>query len=217
LVGTETSRVEAVMVKGDPQDDLGELAMQVCDKIAQRVSDQGAKLTGEDLITTDPLPGLVATAKKLAAKPTVAIVVTEEHISGPRPVVILDPAVETELKKILIQAGFTIKDVKQNELANWAPTDAWPQTLDGVDMVLTGEALSEFASRIGSLVNCSARAEINLIDRKQGKVVLADRVTARATDLSENVAGKKALQAAGRKLGINVLKHVTKTTQSVKQ
>ena len=41
--------------------------------------------------------------------------------------------------------------------------------------------------------------------------MLADRVTARAADLSENVASKKALQSAGRAMGIRVLEHFAET------
>ncbi len=36
-----------------------------------------------------------------------------------------------------------------------------------------------------------------MIDRTSGKVVMTDRATTRAADLSENIAGKKALQCGG--------------------
>jgi hypothetical protein len=41
--------------------------------------------------------------------------------------------------------------------------------------------------------------------------VLADRSTTRPADLSENIAGKKALQDAGRTLGIRILQHFAET------
>ncbi|MCK4623761.1 MAG: hypothetical protein KAV00_00485, partial [Phycisphaerae bacterium] len=70
---------------------------------------------------------------------------------------------------------------------------------------------SEFALRTGDLVTCAARAEINVIDRKTGRIVLADRHTDRAVDLAENIAGKTALQKTGRKLAVRTLKHFAKT------
>jgi len=56
----------------------------------------------------------------------------------------------------------------------------------------------------GDLGTCTARAEVNLIDRHSGRVLLADRRTARALDLAELTAGKTALQIAGRQLGVAV-------------
>ncbi len=39
---------------------------------------------------------------------------------------------------------------------------------------------------------------------------MADRSTDRAVDLSENIAGKKALQKSGRVLGLRVLEYFNK-------
>lgn len=211
LVGTETSRVEAVMVRGDAQQDLGELAMRLCDKITDCVVANARQLTGDDASRVDPLPAMIARASKRRDKPVLAVVVKEEHIVGPRPAILgspVDPAVETELKRILVHAGYTIKDVDQNELADWSGKETWPKSLDGVDLVITGEALSEFGSRIGNLVNCTARAEINAIRRKDGRIVLAERATTRAVDLAENTAGKKALQKAGSQMAAAVLRYL---------
>ncbi len=61
-----------------------------------------------------------------------------------------------------------------------------------------------------------ARAEINVIDRKTGRIVLAGRRTDRAVDLAEAIAGKTALQKAGRKLSIEVLRHFAKTLPDAK-
>ena len=56
----------------------------------------------------------------------------------------------------------------------------------------------------------AARAEINVISRSSGKIVMADRSTDRAVDPSENIAGKKALQKSGRVLGLRVLEYFEK-------
>ncbi|MEK6248278.1 MAG: hypothetical protein N2C12_08870, partial [Planctomycetales bacterium] len=218
LIGTETSRVQADMVKGDTKADLGELTMELSEKIRAKIASRGPSLIGADFVTRDPLPGLIKEASKLPDKPVMAVVVTEEHIASPRtnagqP---LDPAVETELKRSLTQAGFVVKDVKENELAEWAnginsdKEVTWPRGLEGVDLVVTGEAVSEFATRIQSLVSCIARAEINVISRKEGRIVLADRRTSRAVDLAENIAGKTALQKTGHQLSIPLMEYLIK-------
>ena len=74
-------------------------------------------------------------------------------------------------------------------------------------MIVVGEAFSEFGGRIGNLVTGVARAEINLIRRSDGRILLADRTTTRAVDLAETIAGKAALEKAGHRLGVAVLDH----------
>ncbi len=163
----------------------------------------------------DPLPALqkVLKGRKL---PTVAVVVPEEHI-GRTAVAMADPAVETEIKRLLLTCGVKIKDLKQNELADWTrdvgqdAAEPWPRSLTGVDLVVTGEAFSEFTAQMGNLISCSARAEMNVISRKDGRIVQTDRVTTRAVDLAQNTAGRMALQKAGRVMAIRVLQYLVET------
>ena len=82
---------------------------------------------------------------------------------------------------------------------------------------MAGKAFSEFAARIGNSVSCSAWAEINLVARDSGPIVLSDRTTTRALDLSEDIAGKKALQRAGRLLGIRILEQFAERLPAEKQ
>lgn len=215
LIGTETSLVDGVLVKGDLNADVGELVMELAMKLAERLRKVGPKLVAQDDAGRDPLPAL---KEKLAkrAKPTVAVIIPERHLTRePRPVP--DPAVETEIKLLLRKCGFTVRDVKNNALADSfrsGPADArkpWPRGLAGVDVVIVGEGYSEFAARIGNLVSCAARAEINVIERKSGQIVVAERTTERSVDLSENIAGKKALQKTGRVLGIRILEYFAET------
>ncbi|MDH3582935.1 MAG: CsgG/HfaB family protein [Phycisphaerae bacterium] len=220
LIGTETTLVKAVMVKGDEDADIGELALELAEKVDQGIVKHGRALTGADLVKANPVPALQAQLAKVKKKPVVAVLIREEHIARPRAAAARppDPAVETEIKRILQRAGFSIQDVKGNELADWVDQATkkddlgpWPRGLAGVDLVITGEALSEFGSRLRNLVTCVARAEINMISRKEGKIVLADRTTTRAVDLGENVAGKTALEKAGHVLGGRVLEYFSKT------
>ncbi|MGD8453802.1 MAG: CsgG/HfaB family protein [Phycisphaerae bacterium] len=211
LIGTETSLVDGVLVKKEGDADMGELVMELAAKVAQRLREVGPRLVADEDTTRDPLPGLKASLAGVR-KPVIAVIIPEQHARVPARQV-PDPAVETEIKLLLRECGFTVKDVPQNELADFARAlrkngpGSWPRTLAGVDCVIVGEGFSEFAARIGNLLSCAARVEINVIDRTSGRIVLADRTTERAVDLSENIAAKKALEKAGRVLGVRVLEH----------
>jgi TolB-like protein len=214
LIGTETSLMDSVSVSGAADADLGDLVNQLTDKVSARIRVAGPKIVAAPA-EPDPLADL---QKELAGRklPTVAVIITEEHHSAPVTLVILagraiDPPVETEMKQALIAAGFTVQDVPQNDLAkfarDWKASDvnSWPRSLAKVDLLITGESFSEFGARIGNLTSCSARAEINIIDRKDGKVIQADKTTARAADLSENIAAKGALQKTGHQMAVQTL------------
>ena len=186
---------------------------------AKKLRESGPKLIARD-DAVDPLPAL---KEKLAGKqlPVVAVYIAEEHHgqTARRPI---DPAIETEIKLLLKQCGFTIKDIPQNDLADWANSDkerldGWPRSLNGVDLVVTGKGFSEYSARIGNLVSCAARAEINVISHKDGKIVFVDRITTRDVDLAENIAGKKALEKAGRAVGIHLLADLAKTLPDAKK
>lgn len=214
LIGTETSLLESVTAKGAADADLGELTMELSQSMAGKLRDSGPKLVARPDTVPDPLPGLRDELSK-RRRPVMAVIVREQHRAAPATVTAgrtPDPAVETELKRLLIASGFIIKDVPQNDLAgfarDWTPENlnAWPRSMAAVDVLIVGEGFSEFAARIGNLVSSSARAEINAIDRKTGRIVHAARTTTRAADLSEHIAAKTALEKAGYTLGIGLLR-----------
>ena len=221
IIGTETSLVDGLLIKGKPADGIDDLVVQLGEQLPQRVREAGPKLVAQTP-AADPL-GQLKEQLRGRDLPVVAVVVFEEHHAQQTPRQPVDPAVETELKQMLLEAGFEVQDVDQNELADWArqagagQVQAWPRGLHGVDVVITGEAFSEYATSIGNLVSATGRAEINLVDRERGRIVLAGRETTRAVDLSEQIAGKKALQKAGRQLGLQVLEHFAQPTQDENQ
>jgi hypothetical protein len=98
----------------------------------------------------------------------------------------VDPAAETEVSYILQKLGFTLADKKDPAIRQ--------------DIDVTGEAFSEFGMRKGNLVSCRARVEMRATDKATGRIIFIDRQTAVAVDLSEQLAGKTALQDAAAKL-----------------
>jgi hypothetical protein len=192
IISVETSRVEIVSAEGEQSADTHKLVDELADNVAARLKEAGPKLLGTDSAESDPIPAL---KEKLASRalPKVAIRVTERHVSG-APAAHVDPAVDTELSQLFQDCGFTVVQGDEKKLAD-----------EGVELIIGGEAFSEFAARIGNLVSCSARVELKVTNRKSGELILSDRTTVRATDLSENIAGKTALEKGGRELGVKII------------
>ena len=209
LIGTETSLMEAMVVRGAPQE-LDRLVADLAMKLAKRLRDRGPALVAQD-DAKDPLPELKQTLKGQAL-PKVAIVVLEEH-RRTRPVEVPDPAAETQIKQMLLDCGFEVVDVNANDLTDWIDDGAhqrgapWPRALAEADVLITGKGFSERAGQIGNLISAAARVEINMIRRNDGRVVLARAANTRGVDLAENVAAKRALQKAGEELALAVLRY----------
>jgi hypothetical protein len=194
IIGTETSLVEGVLVKGEENEDVGTLVASLADKLGKQLVTSGPKLIAAEDGPDGKLEALKSKLAKLA-KPTVIVNITEEHhgmVTQP-----IDPAVETEMRSLLQDCGFTVVDA--DHAAGSAAT-----------YKITGEAFSEYAARVGNLVSCAGRAEINITTIPDGKVVLTTRTTQRGVDLAERIAGKNALQKAGHVTGLEVLDYFAK-------
>lgn len=195
MIGTETSLVEAIMVKGPEENGIDKLMLQLSEKIVTRLREKGPRLVADLDREVDPVPALKQKLSKLK-RPALAVSITERHVAGPTPAARVDPAVETEVRMLLKECGFTVVEGDERQLAE-----------GGVALTVGGEAFSEFGARIGNLVSCAARAEMKVSDRKTGEIVFTHRDTSRGVDLSENLAGKNALQKAGRVLGVRLLEY----------
>lgn len=216
VIGTETTLVEGVLIKGELDAPLDKLVFELAEKVTDKIVAKGATLIASPDVA-DPIPALIEQLKGREL-PVLAVVISEEHRNGSMPVIPPDPAVETELKLLLIGAGADVRDVHDNALADWVRqyseggNPAWPRTLEGVNIIIVGEAFSESAGSMGDLRLASARVEINAIARKDGRIVHADRATTRAVDLAEEIAGKTALEKAGRVIGERLLTYLIDTT-----
>lgn len=190
IIGAETGLLKQVMVDVAATD-AGEGSRELAKRVAATLRDEGASLLAaapED----DPL---AAMRKRLVGKnlPILSIRVTERHGGGQA--VGLDPAVQTEMQWTLARLGFEIIDGPR------------PTTLPANVVEITGEATSEFSARIDNLVSCTARGQARLIEADTRKVLWIDRTTARAADLSEQVASKASLQAVGQQLAMKLAEH----------
>ena len=77
-------------------------------------------------------------------------------------------------------------------------------------ILITGEAISEFAVRRGNLISAKARLEVKAIDRASGKVLAVDRETRVAVDVADQIAEKTALQEAAADIAERLLPKIAK-------
>ncbi len=114
-----------------------------------------------------------------AERPTLMIRIEEQHIGQ----VVIDPAAETEITLFARETGFPAIDPKIGHAKQ-------------ADIMIVGEGFSEFGMRRGNLVSVKARLEVKAVNRQTDEVIAIDRQTAVEVDLTEQIAGKKALQTA---------------------
>jgi len=187
IIGTETSRVIGASVKGKATGDLDDLTSALAASIVNGIGRRADELVAKPVKREDRIAAIRA---KLPAgkRPTVYISVTERHVGQPAS----DPAAETELSLFCKELGFEVIDHATGNKA-------------GADVLLTGEAFSEFAARHGELVSTKARVELKAVARDTGRLIAIDRHTSVGVDLSEHIAAKSALAEATASIAARLL------------
>lgn len=185
IIGTETTRVLGESVKGESRGDLGPLVAQLAAKVAATVSQKADLLVAPEVKLEDRMAALKKTLgdKK---RPSVAVHIPERHVGA----IVIDPAAQTEVTLFCKETGFDVFDSPDAEKA---------------DIKLEGEGFSEFGLRRGNLVSVKARVELKAVDRKTGQILATDRETAVEVDLTELIAGKRALQSAAARIAERML------------
>ncbi len=192
IIGTETSRVLGESVKGRTSDELGPLVEALADKVADTIVERAGELVARHVKVEDRIAAL---NQKLgdAERPTLMISIEERHVGQ----AVIDPAAETEVTLFARGTGFTVVDPKTGREKQ-------------ADIMIVGEGFSEFAMRRGNLVSVKARLEVKAVDRQTDEVIAIDRQTAVEVDLTEQIAGKKALQTAAAAIAERILPKLVK-------
>jgi len=133
----------------------------------------------------------------------IMVVIPEVHLGQRIP----DPAGETEIIKKLLGSGFNLVDQRQiaairdREKVLTAVKNPQAAVALGVefgaDIIIIGEAFSEFGSRSNGLISTRARVEAKAIQTDTGRIIAADGKFGTGLDIAEFVSGKTALRNAG--------------------
>ena len=192
IIGTETSRVIGASAKGDSKRKLDQLVTALAGKVIKAIQQRSSELVAKPV---DEASRIKTIKSKIAGVklPKVFVSVTEQHVGETT----IDPAAETELIKFLDQCGFEIIDSETGKKTQ-------------ADILITGEGMSEFATRKGNLVSVKARLEVKAVDRATSRVIAIDRQTRLAVDLAEQIAGKQALQMAAADIAERLIPAVAK-------
>ncbi len=187
IIGTETSRVLGASVKGLVSDELDGLVVQLAEKVGETISGKAGELVARQLSREDRIAAL---KKQLGEGklPALSISIPEQHVGQAT----VDPAAETEISMFATESGFQVFDTKSGGTAK-------------SDVLIQGEAFSEFAGRRGNLVSVKARLEVKAVDRATGRILASDRQVTVSVDLAEQIAAKTALQEAGARIAERLL------------
>jgi Curli production assembly/transport component CsgG len=189
IIGTETSRVYGELVKGTAAASVTDLSSELAKKIASTISEKGDTLVAKVQSHEDRIAKLKKSLKQ-GKLPAVSVKIGERHFGQP----VIDPAAETELGLLLKECGFTLVDDKSSQKA---------------EVEITGDAFSAFGLRKGNLISCKARIELKA-QKRTGEILVVDRQTSVAVDITEQTAAKTALQNAAAELAERLLPKLAK-------
>ena len=218
LTGVETTKMTALLIQGPLAGKIAPLVEQLSTKIKDELKTKAAVLLPQPEGAVDTVELIRQALDKdkghgprKGKLPRIIITLPETMRLATAPRV--DPAASTEFTLILKEIGCEIVDsnIAKSNLNEWAhkflaDSDLKPPLpANAADILLLGEGFSEFGARTGELVTCIARLEVQAVDPQTGKVLAVGRKTKRATDLSEGIAAKTALEQCARELAGKLL------------
>lgn len=178
IIGTETSRVMGASVSGvnEPLEMLPELSQKI-----SAIIDKNK----ENLLPKAPTQAstLTVLSAKIKGNNRKVFVNVKEDIN----VSIPDPAVETELKKLLLALGFEIVSDRA-----------------AADFAVTGEALAAHAGNYQKFTSASARVELSVFDKNK-KLLSTGSARETLAGSTYVIAAKEALAQAALRLAGDVL------------
>ncbi|PIU65183.1 MAG: hypothetical protein COS84_07225 [Armatimonadetes bacterium CG07_land_8_20_14_0_80_40_9] len=150
--------------------------------------------------------------------PRMMVIIPEVHLGRPK---VPDPAGETEILRKLLEKGFDcvdqsqIKQIRENDQVRAAVNGDNKAAIllgleYGAEVVIIGEAFSEFNTEMAGMYSCRARVEARAIQTDTGKILATNGLHAGGADATENTAGKVALKNAGALMGDYLIEQILK-------
>ncbi len=194
MIGIETSQVFAEAVSISLKESYADASKVLANKIASTIIEKGEVLIARKKKIRSTIDDLKFLMQGKETLPTISVSIDERHVGKST----LDPAAETEIVLILQTLGFKLLDNSAK---------------DQPDIEITGEAISEFGLRQGNLVSCKARVEVKAIELVTGEVIAVDRQSEVAIDISEQIAGKAAIEKASKKIAERIIPRIVKSLE----
>lgn len=186
VIGVETTRVVGVSVKSDKDNELAKLVTKLAHDIDDTIKKRKTDLLAPAKKEEDRIASIKSKIGE-AELPVLAIEISETHLGRG----MLVSSAHTELVRICKAIGFTVVETKK-------PYSKQP------DLILTGNALSEFAVQRQNLVGVRGRVALNA-KKRDGTLIVADTQTVSKVDLTEQIAGKVAVEEAALSLAERIL------------
>jgi hypothetical protein len=198
IISTETSRVLGASAKGDVELGIDPLVTKIAEDINQIILVRSKELLPKARAEADRIAEI---RKKIGDNPlpTISIKIPEQHIGGRS----IDPAAESELSHICKELGFNILDGSSTEGKK-------------ADLIISGEGMAEFAVRRKNLVSVKARLEVKVFDNSSKRVLVTDRQTIMGVDVTEQIAGKSALQQAALEMAERLIPKMLEERKKIK-
>ena len=220
IVGVETGRVYIVQERGSTKDELLPILDRLAEQVRKDVVARRSQLVAPN-VSTDKEKLLNSLADQLKGKslPTVVVSIPEAHYGTPA----VDPAAETEMIIWLTKCGFKVIDLgaEDRSVQSWSKdyfrdtaTSTLPIVPADVKIIIVGQAFSEGAGRFGDIISAKGRVELRALDRKTGSVIAISRRNTASVDLSENIAGKRAIQDAASSIAYEIIPKLAATEPS---
>lgn len=212
VISTETSLKKTFLVQMPLDTKIDVLAEAVAGKCLEMYANHGQEMKPQEVMSADK--EVLKTVGNIKW-PVFAIDIPEKHLEAPVP----DPAAQTEMISLLQKCGAKVmeqsREVKSGLLENGKQNVIL--SLDGCDILISGEGFSTFGAKRGDLFSCKARLELKAIELKSGALLAVASESVAGVDTSEALAAKKALQQTAEKMFRSFIPTVLKAWEKNRQ
>ena len=133
-------------------------------------------------------------------------------VEAPTPIAQWDSETDVRIRRPDAREGmhWTISSQSIHSYVTGGMAKDVDKLLEIADVLVLGQGISERASNRSGIQSCKARLELKAIDIRTGEILLAKSTYGAGLDVAEHIAGKRALQAAGRQMALDLIPALAK-------